>query len=132
MKLDWKRAGQASIAAMNNSTFIAQRWDDGKFGWHLVGQGSVHYGKGFPDLTSAESACEAWAEEYDYPVWREDRKGWLWSTVWRGHHLILRYDSQAIEEHRFKAVSVQDGLTLCRETLKEAQTALENLVRHQV
>ncbi len=88
MKLNWLRAGCASIAENQGLTFMVDRWDRGDrlipWSWAVRTSGGTEKSVGWETTReAAEAACEKWLDEHDKPEWVEHRP-WLWSCEWRG------------------------------------------------
>jgi len=128
MKLNWLRAGCASIAECGNRTLVAQRWDGGEYGWHVVGRGSTEFERSFLELREAEAACEAWLDKHDKPVWH-DVTEWLSWAEWRGFHLYCRLSTGGVNWEWYRSNGRGAGWSLASST--EAKAAAEKYVREQ-
>lgn len=93
MKLNWLRAGCASIAEHGGFSFLCD----------LIGKGEwvVQVRKDNGDLiegdtltgtmSNAEEWHEKWLDQHDKPQWKQSEE-WLWSTTWRGVFAYCRKD----------------------------------------
>lgn len=93
MKLDWKRAGRASIAESCGFTFaVFPDYSLGEWGWRVItnddkSNTAVENGSRICTRESAEAACESWLEKHDRPEWH-DVTDWLSWAEWRGFRLV--------------------------------------------
>jgi len=91
MKLNWLRAGCASIAECGEYTATTWKTDKYEWCWELrcneSGRHSAEERTGTRE--AAEAACEAWLDKHDKPVWH-DATEWLSWAEWRGKRIYLR------------------------------------------
>lgn len=133
MKLNWLRAGCASIAECGEYTAHVYLAFDGWVGWvaRTTGSDIKRIAYGSDSREAAEAACEAWLDQHDKPVWH-DATEWLSWAEWRGQRLVVAdvYGGQ----HRYlwsasRPAGWDYGSLLM--TMDEAKAAAEKYVRKQ-
>lgn len=135
MKLDWKRAGCASIASIRGITFICE-WsgENDRCDVTVRGvDGRLDVRNHQPrDVAAAEAYCEQWAETTDHPEWH-DVTDWLSWAEWRG---VRMFAFPAINHDEFTVrVCPGDGRNAATTTgflnIEAAKSAAEKWVREQ-
>lgn len=89
MKLQWLRAGCASIAEANGVSFNVYFGGGNWYATRTSGdEGDIHgCGGAYTNREAAEAACETWLDQHDKPVWH-DATEWLSWAEWRGWKMI--------------------------------------------
>lgn len=140
MKLNWLRAGCASIAECGEYTAqcysslvqeLGTRWlwdvyrtRDGRC---VNTDGS---GGGYPTREAAEAACEAWLDQHDKPVWH-DVTDWLSWAEWRGAMLHIRPRHNSAPGWGWQVNGSLNAEWDAAKTREDAKAAAEKYVREQ-
>lgn len=140
MKLDWKRAGCASIAECGFKK-TAHVWLDNEHGGWCVAvfDGGEQLDMDVPNdgvfktPGGAEGACESWIEQHDRPEWH-DVTDWLSWAEWRGWRLCVRPES--VDPSRTQWSASKNGycggfLSIAGPDFPGAKSAAEKWVRGQ-
>ena len=132
MKLNWLRAGCESIAEFGELTFATRKYDkSGKYcltirdndGGELVESQSC-----FESREAAESACEAWLDQHDKPVWN-DATEWLSWAEWRGFGVVIHRYQQSSGLIRWCFDCATSGGCEILKSRDDAKSAAEKYVR---
>lgn len=134
MKLDWKRAGCASIASIRGITFICE-WsgENDRCDVTVRGvDGRLDVRNHQPrDVAAAEAYCEQWAETTDRPEWH-DVNDWLSWAEWRGREVSIHtYAPVYGGSDRRWWVDISPRHTHGFDTLTEAKEYAEKWIRGQ-
>lgn len=128
MKLNWLRAGNASIAECGDYTAFV-RPCRGKWGVYAVSD------RDYLDICApvdtreaAEAACESWLDQRDKPVWH-DATEWLSWAEWRGKRIYLRTEVHMTPG--WGAYLHGERHIVTRPSRDEAKAAAEKYVREQ-
>lgn len=137
MKLNWLRAGCASIAECGGYTALAWKADrhEGCV-WNSEirdSEGCALFatcagGPRSPTREAAEAACETWLDQHDKPSWT-DATDWLSFAEWKGCRLVCCPSSHGI--YTFRVTGKFDSIGGTCELLDEAKSAAEKYVREQ-
>ena len=141
MKLDWKRAGRASIAESCGFTFaVFPDYSLGEWGWRVItnddkSNTAVENGSRICTRESAEAACESWLEKHDRPEWH-DVTDWLSWAEWRGLKILVRPETACSIGTYYAQATEANGMTrsapnMTCTTVKSAKDAAEKWIREQ-
>ena len=135
MKLTWLRAGCASIAECGEYTVQCYLWcnveNEKKWVFDVYRTTTSALVKVSPSRhdtrEAAETACEAWLDQHDKPVWH-DATEWLSWAEWRGECLIIRKVSDNDWKFNRVGATYNDGT---HPTCVAAKMSAEQYVREQ-
>ena len=128
MKLNWLRAGCASIAECGEYTYVCRQVAPYGF------RGTVHYGKLQVDdwmassIDDCERTAQQWLDQHDKPVWH-DATEWLSWAEWRGNQMYARPFTSS--SNGWEVYCLGDGRVASVKSLEEAKDAAEKYVREQ-
>lgn len=146
MKLNWLRAGCASIAECGGVTLCVMRRNgiaENEGDWLIRLSGlsgdiinETPHMDGHKTIEAAEAACEQWLDEHDKPVWHDfGTDAWGCWAEWRGMGLTVRPASWTSVGWTFNAIFLDrehDSHTKAGwYTREQAKSAAEKYVREQ-